>query len=272
MRVDRAGVARCGWMTALVLSLLVLPVWVLADEAEERGHAIAAKSFATMSGYGDFSARFHMIVKDNVKGKQRKRIARVTAIELPENRTRSLIIIEKPKDEQGTAFLNYSFDNKPDEQWLYIRATEKVVRVITGQGRSFLNSDLAYEDLGSPGLEKFVHRYLREESYDGRDTWVLERQSKLKGSSGYSKQVVWIDQERYVPLRMDFYGRGGNLAKTMYMENYQLLAEKYWRAMDVRIVNHQVNRETTLHWQDFKFNNGFTARQFDVVTLKRSHQ
>jgi len=87
--------------------------------------------------------------------------------------------------------------------------------------------------------------------------------------SGYTKQVVWVDQEHYRPQKLEYFDRKGSKLKTLVFKGYKQYLDKYWRADQMDMVNHQNGKSTTLIWSDYKFRNGYSDRDFDRNTLKR---
>ncbi len=88
--------------------------------------------------------------------------------------------------------------------------------------------------------------------------------------SGYVRNIVWIDKERYIPLRIDYYDRKDALLKTQNFIDYQQYLGQYWRADKSLMQNHLTGKSTTLLWENYSFRNGLTERNFDKNTLKRS--
>ena len=88
--------------------------------------------------------------------------------------------------------------------------------------------------------------------------------------SGYTVQIVWIDKEDYKPLKVDYYDRKSSLLKTLTFSNYKQYLDKYWRASEMNMVNHQTGKSTQLIWSDYKFATGLTERDFDKNSLKRA--
>ena len=132
-----------------------------------------------------------------------------------------------------------------------------------------MGSEFAYEDITSQEVEKYKYKWIKDESVDGRDTFVVERYPTYK-HSGYTKQVAWIDKQMYHPLKIDFYDRKGSLLKTLTYHDYKQYLDKYWRPNRMEMVNHITKKSTTLIWKNYKFDNGFTDRDFDQNSLKRA--
>ena len=118
-------------------------------------------------------------------------------------------------------------------------------------------------------MEKYKYKWLRDETLNGHDTFVIERYPQYE-NSGYTRQIVWIDKNMYRALKVEFYDRKNELLKTLAISDYSQYLDKYWRAARMDMVNQQNDRETTLVWKNYKFKNGFTDRDFDQNTLKRA--
>lgn len=238
------------------------------ESSQARGKAIAAEAFARHFDYQDLSAEFEMLIQAR-DGKEYRRRALVRAMRVPDDRTYSMITMLEPRDVFKTGLLTYSYDNRADDQWLYLPARKMVSRLSgTNRAQPFLGSDFAFEDLGSPGLGKFSYEYLGEDTLDGNKTLMVQRVPTLS-NSGYSRQVIWYDREKLYPLKIDYYNPSGQLLKTQRFDDYRLLDDRYWRAHKMTMVNHILGTTTMLTWSSFKFGNGYTPRDFDLDALRR---
>ena len=132
-----------------------------------------------------------------------------------------------------------------------------------------MGSEFAFEDLSSQEVEKYTYSYLRDESLDGRDHFVVER-IPVDPKSGYSRQEVWFDKEEYRIWKIDFYDRKGDLLKTLSASDYKQFLNQYWRAQKFVMINHQTGKSTDLRFEDWKFGNGFSEQDFNKNSLKRA--
>ncbi len=209
-----------------------------------------------------------MVLRDR-DGKERTRELRIRALEVEGDGEKTLLIFESPRDLRGTALLTFSHPEGSDDQWLYLPALKRVKRIAaSGQSGSFMGSEFAYEDVGSQVVDKFSYRYLRDEAVEQYQAFVVER-IPLDPSSGYGRQVVWVDKTEYRPLRVDYYGRNGELLKTLRFKDYRQYAGVGWRAGQLVMVNHQVGRTTLLSWSDYEFGAGLADRDFDPARLEQ---
>lgn len=256
------------WLLLIPLLILLSPD-LHAETPEDKGLAIAIEADKRDNGWGDQVADMEMILR-NKQGEESHRSLHISTLEVQGDGDKSLIIFDEPKDIKGTAFLSYTHALKPDDQWLYLPALKRVKRISSAnKSGPFVGSEFAYEDLTSQEVEKYHYKWLRDEELDGEKCFVIERIPAYE-HSGYTRQIAWIDQKIYHPLKVEFYDRKNSLLKTLTLNDYNQYLDKYWRADSMHMVNHQTGKETLLIWKNYKFNSGLTDRDFDQNTLKRS--
>lgn len=253
------------FLAATLLVLAALPA--LAETPEQKGLAIATEGERRGDGYGDSSATMQMILR-NRQGEESKREIRSKSLEVLGDGDKSLIVFDQPKDVRGTALLTFTHKQADDDRWLYLPALKRVKRIAsTNKSGPFMGSEFAFEDLGSQEIEKYTYKWLKDDKLDGHDVFVLERVPVDK-TSGYTRQVVWVDQAEYRPLKIEFYDRKQSLLKTLTLFDYQKYLNKYWRPHRLEMINHQTGKSTTLNFKDFKFKNGYKDRDFDQASLQ----
>ncbi len=253
----------------LLLLSLLLSSNLLAQTPQEKGLEIATRADQADNGWGDMSAEMTMILR-NRQGETSERSIRNHQLEVEGDGDKALSIFDSPNDVKGTAFLSHTHIEDADDQWLYLPALKRVKRIASNnKSGPFMGSEFAYEDITSQELAKYTYTWLRDEVMDGRDCYVIERIPTYK-YSGYTKMIAWIDQSMLQPLKIDFYDRKGELLKTLTSHEYQQYLDKYWRPGRMEMINHITGKSTTLYWKNYKFNNGFSHRDFDKNTLKRS--
>ena len=264
----------CPKFLFIAASLLFASCSALAESnptqtAEEKGLAIAVEADKRDTGFVDSSANMVMELH-NKHGDISTRTIRIKTLEVTGDGDKSMSIFDKPADVKGTAFLTYSHALKPDEQWLYLPALKRVKRINSkNKSGPFMGSEFAYEDLASQEVEKYTYKYLRDEVYNGADCFVLERYPAYE-HSGYTRQVVWVNKDKYVAEKIDFYDRKNTLLKTLINTGYQQYLGQYWRPDQMSMENHQTGKSTILRWKNYKFKNGFTDQTFSRNSLKRA--
>ncbi len=260
----------CILVTSFLVPSFLCSSDIFAETAEEKGLAIAMETNKRDEGFGDYTTDMIMTLK-NKQGKESKRVIRGKTLEVPGDGDKSLSIFETPRDVKGTAFLTFSHKTRDDEQWLYLPALKRVKRINSrNKSGSFMGSEFAYEDIASQEPEKYSYKHLREEEYRGKLCFVGESYPVDKKNSGYTKRISWVDTTEYRLLKVEFYDRKRSLLKTLTTSGYQQYLNKYWRADQMSMVNHQTGKSTTLVWNNYQFNTGLSGKDFNSTSLKRA--
>jgi len=258
-------------MNRLILFTFLVVSWghTFALTAEQRGLQIIQEVDIRDTGFGDSESDLKMILH-NRNGDESTRDLNMKTLEVKGEGDKSLSVFSNPRDIKGTAFLSFTHALEADEQWLYLPALKRVKRISSSnKSGPYLGSEFAFEDLTSFEVQKYHYKYLTDDIFKNKDCFVIELYPQYK-HSGYTRQVVWIDKERYIPLKVDYYDRKNALLKTLEYINYQQYLDQYWRADEMLMINHITGKNTLLLWENYKFRNGFTERTFDRNSLKRS--
>jgi outer membrane lipoprotein-sorting protein len=252
-----------------MLSLLLLPSVSAAETPEEKGLGIAQEADRRDTGFRDFTSNMLMTLK-NKHGQESIRRIRMKTLEVEGDGDKSLTIFDNPRDVKGTAFLNFTHKVGDDDQWLYLPALKRVKRISSrNKSGSFMGSEFAYEDYASQEVEKYTYKWIDDEVYDGQECFVVEFYPVDKKNSGYTRQLTWIDKKQYRILKVEYYDRKNSHLKTLTFSGYQQYLERYWRADEMNMVNHQNGKSTRLEFSDYRFSTGLKDRDFTKNSLKR---
>ena len=95
--------------------------------------------------------------------------------------------------------------------------------------QSVMGSDLSYEDMMEERelVEMYEPGIIGEEEIDGRPTWKLELNAIVSDPT-YEKQIIWVDQERYVPLKEEMFAKSGKLLKRVTLQNVQQFGDRWY--------------------------------------------
>jgi len=254
---------------ALVALAVLAAAPAAAQSAEERGLEIAREADRRDSGFGDQTAELTMVLR-NRHGEESTREMRSRTLEQDADGDKSLVIFDRPRDVQGTAFLSYTHKAGPDDQWLYLPALKRVKRIASNnKSGPFMGSEFAYEDIASQEVEKYTYRFVGEDVLEGVPAFVVERYP-VDETSGYTRQLVWYDRDEYRVRKVEFYDRKDDLLKTLVYRGYRQYLGRYWRADEMEMVNHQTGKSTVLLWRDYQHQTGVDDRDFDQSSLKRA--
>jgi len=256
-------------LSIMLLSSLLVSTVAIAETVQEKGLAIFKEVDSRDKGWGDSQNIMTMTLR-NSAGKESKRQVRNRTLEVTGDGDKSINIFDFPADVKGTSFLSHTHVGKPDDQWLYLPALKRVKRISSAnKSGPFMGSEFAYEDIASQEIDNYTYTYLADEELNGKMMFKVESIPTYK-KSGYTKQIVWVDQEHYRVFKTEYYDRKGALLKTLTFDGYQLYLDKYWRADSMSMTNHQNGKSTDLVFGEYKFANGYTDKDFNQASLKRA--
>lgn len=130
-----------------------------------------------------------------------------------------------PARERGTKMLKLD-----DKLWMYSPSTDRTIHISGHMLRqSVMGSDLSYEDMmEDPKLQNNYHAAVTgEETVDERICWVLELTAKTKDVA-YHMRKIWVDKERYIPLKQELYAKSGKLLKTMSLKDVERMSGRWY--------------------------------------------
>jgi len=253
---------------SIILALALVSPLALAGPAEDKGLEIAKQRKLRDQGWGDSQAEMIMILR-NKSGQESKRDIRIKNLEVDNDGDKGLTIFDRPRDVKGTAFLSFSHPLGNDDQWLYLPALKRVKRISSkNKSGPFMGSEFAYEDLSSFEIEKYSYKYLGDEKCGALNCFKVEN-TPLYKHSGYTKIITWIDDQEYRVHKAEYYDRKSSLLKTLTFIEYKQYKNKFWRADQYMMNNHQTGKSTQLDWKNYKFSVGLTDKDFNKNTLKR---
>ena len=180
--------------------------------------------------------------------------------------TKSFTEYLSPPREQGTKMLKLE-----DQLWIYSPDSDRTIQISGHMLRqSVMGSDLSYEDMmDDRKLQEVYNAEVSDEtSIDGRRCYLLELTAKVDDAS-YQSRKMWIDTERYVPLRQELYAKGGQLLKRISLSEVEKI-EGRWFPM--KMVYKDVLKQgdgTEFKVTSIRFNQDIPEFIFTKAALKR---
>lgn len=130
-----------------------------------------------------------------------------------------------PAREEGTKMLKLD-----DRLWIYSPSTDRSIQLSGHMLRqSVMGSDLSYEDMMEDRelTDIYDAKIISEEDIDGRKTWKIELIAKVEDVS-YHKRMMWIDIERFVPLKEELFAKSGQLLKETTMSDITKIEGRWY--------------------------------------------
>lgn len=224
------------------------------------------KADTVNSGFLGESSDMEMLLI-NAHGDKVERKMKSKVKETKSDGDKSIITFMWPADVKGTKMLTWTHKKGNDDQWLYLPALKRVKRITSrNKTGSFMGSEFSYEDLGSQEVEKYTYKFMKDDQLNKRPVSVIERVSTDK-NSGYSKQIVYMDNEYQNATKIEYFDRKGELLKIALFTEFTKHG-KFWRAHKIDMKNVQTKKQSILSWKNRKLNQKFSDSKFNQNRLK----
>jgi hypothetical protein len=188
-------------------------------------------------------------------------------------RSRILMRVESPADLRDSAFLVLERESGDPDMFTYVPEL-RTVRRITGRtvSGSLFGTDLTYEDLNelqSVSRDAKVER-MPDGEVDGRPAYVLSGTPNPGSASSYTKVVTWIDRERCVTRKAEFYDRPDHVAKQLSVPWDEVKPEgERWLPRLVQVKDLDQDSETTLRVEKARYDVDLSEGLFSQGQLAR---
>jgi outer membrane lipoprotein-sorting protein len=149
----------------------------------------------------------------------------ITSISYSVGNKQSFTEYLSPARDQGTKMLKLE-----NQLWIYSPSTDRIIQISGHMLRqSVMGSDLSYEDMMDDRklTDIYTAKITGSEIIDGRNTYVLELTAKV-ADVAYYIQKIWVDTERFVPLKQEMYAKGGQLLKRTILSDVKQVQGKWF--------------------------------------------
>jgi hypothetical protein len=221
-------------------------------------------------------ATIKMTNVDDKGGKREREIASATKLFDGGKTEKRVFRFLSPADVQGTGFLVFDYEAKPDDAWIYMPALRKNRRILSSQGgQSFMGSEFSYADLGFPALDDYTYAMIKEEPCGGGETcYVIDVVPKSKetiAADGYSKRTYWVSKSKFVPTKVLHYAADGKLLKEMIASDIKLLdaKKKRYRSLRNEMINKQNGRRSVFEFTKMTFAPNTKDEFFTTTYIER---
>ena len=190
----------------------------------------------------------------------------ITSISYSTGVKRSFTEYLSPVREQGTKMLKLE-----NQLWIYSPSTDRIIQISGHMLRqSVMGSDLSYEDMMDD--RKLTDIYAASvkgtEIIDGRNTYILELIAKVDDAAYYS-QKIWVDADRFVPLKQEMFAKSGQLLKRTTLSDVRQVQGRWF---PMSIVYKDVLKDgdgTEFKMTSVKFDQNIPDYMFTKAALKQ---
>jgi hypothetical protein len=270
----------------LALAVLLVAPTALAGETARQILDRRKELEDTTRHWSDRYQKMRFVIRDG-RG-ERERQLEVYERRYGKDDQKAIVFFHAPPEVRGTAFLAFTYKNRPADQWLYLPALKRT-RQITAQTRNqrFVGSDLTYNDLDllaqmPSWTEEDAKSSLRgEESLDGVACHVIELIPRRK-DIGYGRIVLWLGRDDLMTRQVELHeGDSGGWLGGMLGNDRSELPKKRIVQRDIRPVGqipfaHTIevrsaptDTSTLVEISEVRFNQGLDDDLFTRRALER---
>jgi len=171
-----------------------------------------------------------------------------------------------PVREQGTKMLKLE-----NQLWIYSPSTDRIIQIAGHMLRqSVMGSDLSYEDMMDDRklTDVYTATVIGNENLSGRKAYILELKAKVPDVT-YPIRKMWIDHERYIPLKEELFAKSGQLLKRTTLSDVKLIQGR-WFPMTIVFKDMLKEGEgTEFRMTEIKFNQDIPDYIFTKAALKQ---
>ncbi|MBC8343146.1 MAG: outer membrane lipoprotein-sorting protein [Bacteroidetes bacterium] len=171
-----------------------------------------------------------------------------------------------PTREAGTKMLKLE-----DKLWIFSPSTDRIIQISGHMLRqSVMGSDLSYEDMMEDQKLTDIYnaKVIAAENLDGRKCWILELKAK-QADVAYQKRKIWVDQERFVPLKEELFAKSGQLLKKTTLSEVKQIDGRWYPTKIVYKDMLKSGSGTEFIITDMKFNQDIPDYLFTKAALKK---
>ena len=187
--------------------------------------------------------------------------------------SRALVRFSSPPDLRGSAVLVIEMADADSDIFMYLPEFRSVRRITTGMmSGSMFGTDFTFEEFEQLyGLaQEMESKRIADAEVEGKPTFTIESTPKEGAESTYARTVQYIEQERCVPLKTEFFGTAPEPAKVMSVDPAKLLQiGGAWFPDQVVMTDIEEGTHTTILMQKSEVDVDVPDRTFSQRSLSR---
>lgn len=171
-----------------------------------------------------------------------------------------------PARDKGTKMLKLE-----DKLWIYSPSTDRTIQIAGHMLRqSMMGSDMSYEDMMEDRelTDMYTSELVSTETLEGREVFVIELKAKVENVA-YHSQKMWVDTERFVPLKQDQFAKSGQLLKRVTFSDVRRVDGRWYPYQLVYKDMLKQGDGTEMKITSTKFNQAIPAYIFTKAALKQ---
>lgn len=206
-------------VNALCAAMALVAIMAFAPMPSTHAAPTAQQVLDSVEGSGLLTGSGRAVIEMTVEKGKQKKMHRLEVFRVDDGKgtSKQMVEFQAPADVRGTKFLSITQPDAEDQMWLYLPAVGRERRIAGSavQGQ-FMGTDFTFEEISmnENTWKAYAPALAADQKIDGSLCYVVKLTPKGSGSS-YTCVVLYVWQDTSIPLRIEFFGKGGKLQKVM---------------------------------------------------------
>ena len=179
----------------------------------------------------------------------------------------SMILVTAPVKDNGTVFLK-----RDKEVWNWVPSIERIIKLPPSMmtqswmGTDFTNDDLVKE---SSVVNDYNQRITGDSVIQGRKCWKIEMIPLPQTAVVWGKVNVWVDQQNYLQLYIEFIDEENELVNMMNCSDIKIMGGRLLPTRMEMIPMDKPGNKTVLQYHTINFNQPIGDDFFTTQNMKK---
>ncbi|AEV28008.1 Protein of unknown function (DUF1329) [Sphaerochaeta pleomorpha str. Grapes] len=180
----------------------------------------------------------------------------------------TVMVFRSPASVKDTRFLQVENDGRPNDKWIYLPALRTTRRIASCEGdKSFMGTDATYDDLETREVAVDNHELIGEENVGSYVCYKVKSVAKNASESQYGYRLSYIDQESFVPVKVEMFDKHEEPCKVLMVESLKQ-QDGYWIPFTSYMVDLQSGHSTRLTILQLQLDKPISSKLFSTSFLK----
>ncbi len=179
----------------------------------------------------------------------------------------ALILLTEPARDKGTAFLK-----RKTEVWNWLPSVEQVIKIPPSMMmQSWMGSDFTNDDLvkQSSIVVDYTHKIVGDSTIEGRSCYKIELIPKPDAPVVWGKVLLWVSEEDYLELRVEFFDEDDELVNVMTALSVKMMGGRLIPSVLTMIPVDKPEHRTVLTYHHAEFDKKIKDSFFSEQNMKR---
>lgn len=175
----------------------------------------------------------------------------------------SLVLVTAPAKDRGSSSLKRYRD-----MWNWVPSINRVIKIAPSMlSQSWMGSDFTNDDLinQSSIVVDYKHQIIKEQQFDGLETWVIDAIAKEDAPVVWSRVRLWIAKTSYIQVKVEFYDEFNELINTLQSYDIQSMGGRLMPTKTEMIPANKLGHKTLIETHeaafDFEIGDDFFSKQ-----------